>query len=175
MELAVVSDQGLQERFGRLGGQRIDPELPVVALVSPPVLIFGAVVHGKQGGGGREAFHEGVEQRLGLRVDPMEILEDEEQGLSAALPKQHPPDGIQRPFAPLGGVELQEVVVLGKGVEQPEYWGDAVLERFVEGQEIAGHLRANPAGVVALGNLEVALEKLDQGKVRRRLAVRHRA
>jgi len=47
----------------------------------------------------------------------MEILEDEEHGLSAALPKRTPRRNPACVRAAGCGVELQEVVVLGEGVE----------------------------------------------------------
>jgi hypothetical protein len=42
------------------------------------VLILGAIVDEKKDTGGRKALNQLVEQRLGLGVDPMEILEDQE-------------------------------------------------------------------------------------------------
>ena len=168
----MVAQQGLQERAGGVGRKGIDPELPVVALVAPRLLILGPVVHREQDGRGRQALDEGVEQRLGLGVDPVEVLEDEEQGLRAALPEQHALDGLERPRAARDRVEPRELMVLRERVEHPQERRDTVLQSLVEGEDVAGHLRAHRAHVVLLRDLEVALEEVDHRQVRCRLAVR---
>ena len=80
----IVAQQRLQELAGGVGRQGIDPELPVVALVAPGLLILGPVVHREQDGRGRQALDEGIQQPLGLGVDPVEILENQDQRLRAA-------------------------------------------------------------------------------------------
>jgi len=101
----------------------------------------------------------------------VEVLEDEEQRLSAALPEQHPLDRLQRPLSALGRSERQMVVVLRESVEDPQDRRDTVLQRFIQGEHVAGHLGAHRARVVLVRDLEIALEEVDHRKIRRRLAV----
>ena len=56
----IVAEKGLQELFGPGWGQRVDPELRVVALVAPRVLVLGAVVHQKKHPSRRQALHQAV-------------------------------------------------------------------------------------------------------------------
>ena len=42
-----------------------------------------------------QALDQAVEQRLGLRVDPVEILEDQQQRLPLALAQQELPDRVE--------------------------------------------------------------------------------
>jgi hypothetical protein len=46
------------------------------------VRILWAAVDEEEHAGGRKALHQAVEQCLRLRVDPVEILEDQQRGLS---------------------------------------------------------------------------------------------
>ena len=71
------------------------------------MLVLGAIVHREQGGGGGQALHEGVEEDLGLRVDPVQVLEDEEQGLIAAFAEEHEANGLRRQRAAPSQIELR--------------------------------------------------------------------
>ena len=44
----------------------------------------------------REALHQTVEEGLGLGVDPVQVLEDQEQGLDLALAQEQSLDGRER-------------------------------------------------------------------------------
>ncbi len=158
-----------------LGRQRHDLELLVVALVAPSVAVLGTVIDGKQEGRRRHAVDERVEQRLGLGIDPVQILEDEQHGLVAALAQQDALHPFERGGAARGGIEPVEFVLLGQRVEETQERGNAVLQPFVERQHVPRDLRANGPRVVALGNFEVGLEQEDQRHVRSGLAVGDRA
>ena len=83
----VVPEQGVEQLFGALGRQGVDAELPVVGLAAPGVLVLRSVVHEEQQAGGRQALDQAVEQRLGLGVDPVQVLEDQQERLDLALPQ----------------------------------------------------------------------------------------
>ena len=68
-----------------LGREGVDAELPVVGLAAPGVLVFRPVVPQEQQPGGGQTFHDGVKERLGLGIDPMQILEHQQQRLDLAL------------------------------------------------------------------------------------------
>ena len=70
------------------GGSGSSRSWRVVRLAAPAVLVLGPVVDEEQQPGGRQALHQAVEQRLGLGVDPVEILEDQQQRLDLALAEQ---------------------------------------------------------------------------------------
>ena len=90
----------------------------VVGLAAPGVLVLGAVVDEEQQPRRRQAVDQAVEQRLGLGVDPVEVLEDHEQRLDLALAQQQALDGVERPLAALGRVEGLPRGVLDGHVEQ---------------------------------------------------------
>jgi hypothetical protein len=96
------------------------------------VLVLGPVVHEQQQARRAEAADQAVEQRLGLAVDPVEILEDQEEGLLARLPQQESLDGVEGALATLPRVEgLPRGVVHGH-VEQGQQRRQRRLERAVE-------------------------------------------
>jgi hypothetical protein len=84
-EAGVVAEQGLQQFVGARRRQRVEPQLRVIGLAAPAVLILRPVIHQEQQLGGGQVLDQAIEQGLGLRVDPMQVLEDQEQGLHLAF------------------------------------------------------------------------------------------
>ena len=66
LEGRIGPEQDVQQLLGALRWQGIDPELAVVALAAPGVLVLGAVVDEEQQPGGREALDQAVQERLRL-------------------------------------------------------------------------------------------------------------
>src|SRR6267143_6726815 len=79
----------------------MDAELRVAALAAPLVLVFRPVVDEEQDPRGRETLDQAVEERLGLGVDPLQILEDDAQRLDLTLRQQEAPDRVHRLLSPL--------------------------------------------------------------------------
>jgi hypothetical protein len=69
------------------------------------MLILRPVVNKQQEPCGREALNELIEEGLGLGIDPVEILEDEQQWLDLVFPEQEPLDRVQCAPAPLGRIQ----------------------------------------------------------------------
>ena len=76
LEALVLAQERGEQLFSALERQRIDPELGVVGLARPGVLVLGTVVDDEQDARGRQAFDQGIEQRLALGVDPVEVGND---------------------------------------------------------------------------------------------------
>ena len=134
--------------------------------------VLGPVVDEQQEPGRGQALDETVEERLGLAVDPLEILDEDEEGLDLALAQQQSLDAVERALTALGRIEPFPCGVAVSDVEQREQRGQRRLERRVERR---GDLAANLLGVVRLLDGEVRSQQLHDGQVRRRLAVGHRA
>jgi hypothetical protein len=84
IEAGVAPEQRLQQ-FGRsLRRERVQPELAVVRLPAPAVPVFRPVIEEQQPGR-RQALDQAVEHRLRLGVDPVEVLEHDQQWLDLAL------------------------------------------------------------------------------------------
>lgn len=64
-----------------LGWERVQPQLAVVRLVAPGVLVLKTVGHEQQQAGRRQAVDERVEEGLRLTVDPVKVFEDQEEWL----------------------------------------------------------------------------------------------
>ena len=60
-----------------------------------------AVVHEQEQPGGTEALDQAVQQRLGLAVDPVEVLEDQHERLLARLPEKQALHAVERLPPPL--------------------------------------------------------------------------
>ena len=104
-QAGIVPQQGLQQCLGARGRQRVEPELGVVGLAAPAVLVLRAVVDQQQQAGRGQALDQAVEQRLGLGVDPVQVLEDQQQGLHLALAQQQALEGVEGALAALGRIE----------------------------------------------------------------------
>ena len=94
LECAVGTQEGLEEVLSALGAQRVKPELRVVGLAAPQVLVFGAVVDEQEKPGGGQALDEAIQEDLGLGVDPVQVLEEQYERLDLALPEQQTLHGV---------------------------------------------------------------------------------
>ena len=81
----VTPQQAIEEDVGIVRRERIEPELCVIALAAPGVLVLEAVADEEQNAMARETLDQDVEHRLRLGVDPVEIFEDDDDRLDAAL------------------------------------------------------------------------------------------
>jgi hypothetical protein len=79
------------------------------------VLVLRPVVHQEQQPGRGHALHQAVEQRLGLGVDPVEILEDHEHWLDLA--QQQALDAIECALPAVGRMEGLPLRLLDGHVE----------------------------------------------------------
>src|SRR6185295_12049022 len=107
-----------------------------------------------------EALDEAVEQRLRFAVHPLQILEDQEQGLALAFTQQEHLDRLERALATLRRIERPPPRVLGGDVEQGQEGGQARLESRVERAQAGLDLVGDLARAVARLDLEVALEEI---------------
>ena len=133
-QAGVIPQQGLQElvRAGRR--QRVEPQLRVVGLAAPAVLVLRAIVDQEQEAGRGQALDQAVEQGLGLRIDPVQVLEDQQQRLHLAFAQQQALEGVERALAALGRIELQKRAVLRQRVQERQQRWDGVLEGLVQRQ-----------------------------------------
>ena len=155
----VLTQERGEQGFGALGRQRVDPELEVVGLAAPGVLVLGPVVDEEQEAGRRQALDQAVEQRLGLGVDPVEILEDHQERLDLALSQEQPLDRLQGALPALRRVERVPRGILDGDVEQRQERRQERLQRAVQRQELAGHALADRPRVVALLDPAVRLQR----------------
>ena len=173
-QTGVVPQEGVQEFVGAHRWQRVEPELGVVGLAAPAVLILGAIVDQQQQPGRRQALDQAVEQGLRLGIDPVQILEDQQQGLHLTFAQQHALQAVERASAPLRRVEGAKRAVLRQGVQERQQGGDGLLQGGVERQHLPRHSGPDGAGVVAVLHLDIALQQVEHREVRRGFAVGHR-
>src|SRR5262249_30027914 len=114
MQAAIGSKERAEEVVGGLRRQGVQPELRVVGATPPGVLILRPVVHEQQQTSGWQALDEPVEQRLGLGVDPVKVLEHNQQRLYLTLPQQELLYGIQGAPTALGRIERRPLRVVGR-------------------------------------------------------------
>ena len=87
-------DQDLKELIDALGCQGIDAKLPVVSLTAPVVLIFWTVIDEQKQPSRRQALDQVVEQSLGLFIDPVKVLEQDEW-LNLTFPEEQAFDTVR--------------------------------------------------------------------------------
>jgi len=69
------------------------------------VLVLWAIVDQEQELGRRQPLDQTVQQGLGLGINPMQILKDEQQRLHLAFAQQEPLEGRERALAALERIE----------------------------------------------------------------------
>ena len=102
------------------GGSGSSRSLRVVRLAAPAVLVLRAVVDQQQELGRGQALDQAVEEGLGLGIDPVQVLKDQQQRLHLAFAQQQALEPVERALAPLGRIEGQERAVLWQGVQEGE-------------------------------------------------------
>src|SRR4030095_14611910 len=90
LDRPVLSKETMEQLDRTLGRKRIEPELRVRDLAAPVVLVLRPVVDEEQEPRRRQALDETVQQRLGRGVDPVEILEDDQERLDLGLAQEQP-------------------------------------------------------------------------------------
>jgi hypothetical protein len=170
----ILAEQGRQQLLGTLGRQGIDAQLEVVGLAPPPVLVLGSVVGEEQDSCSGQTVHETVEQRLGLGVDPVEVLDDQQHGLDLALPEEQALDRVQSLPSTLRRIEGLPGLVVDGDIEQRQERRQEGVQRAVQCQQLARHALADGPRVIALLDAAIGLEQLDDRQIRRRLAIRDR-
>jgi len=114
------------------------------------VAVLGPVVHQQQHARRRQAVDERVEKRLGLGVDPVQVLEHDDERLHRALAQEEPLDPVERALAPPRGLERLPLGIVHGHVEEPEERRQGRLERAVERQQLARHLLVSTGSSIPL-------------------------
>src|SRR6202171_5552286 len=122
--------------------KRVEPDLGVMTLAAPTVTVLRPVVDQQQYSSIRNRIGEQVEQRLGPGVDPVQILEDDDQWLVEALAQQDALDRLQGAPLPYLRIHLGQRSGCFLDSEEREHVGQRVLETAVEHQHLAAHLLA---------------------------------
>src|SRR5215831_19245165 len=171
----VGAEKHIEQLVGVLGWQGIDPELAVVGFSAPGVAVLRAVVGEEQEARRWQALDETVEEALGLAVNPVQVLEDHNQGLDLALAQQQTLDRVQRLLAPLARIESLPGRLLDWHVEEREEGEHSGGKGWVQRQDLPRYLLPDLPRVVAALKLEVAAKEIDDRQVGGRLAVGGRA
>ena len=173
-QAGVVPQQGLEELVGARRRQRIEPQLRVVGLAAPAVLVLRAVVDQQQEAGRGQALDEAVEQRLGLGIDPVQVFEDQQQRLHLAFAQQHALERVERALAALRRIELRKGLSSGRASSSASSAGMVSWSVSSSVRTCPVTLARMVRGVVALLHMDIALEQVDNREVGRGLAVGHR-
>jgi hypothetical protein len=133
----VVAQESGQELASALGRERVEPQLAVVRLAHPAVLVLGPVVDEQEEPGRGQTLDQAVEQGLRLGID------DHEHGLPPALPQQEVLDGVEGVLAALVGIERLPRGVFDRHVKQGEQRRHRRLQGLVQGEQLPRHLLAD--------------------------------
>src|SRR5262249_46401379 len=123
-ERHVDAQKDIKKLVSALGRQGIDPELAVIGLAAPRVLIFGTIADEQQNAMAREALHQVGEYRLRLRIGPVEILKHENDPSVATLLKEQQLHGLQRPAPLLLRIQRPPLCIVDWHIEERENSGD---------------------------------------------------
>src|SRR5262249_31198295 len=106
LQAGIVPEQDLQQFVSTDGRQRVQAQLCVVGLAAPAVLVLRTIVDQQQEAGRRQALDQAIKEGLCLRINPVQILEDQQQRLFLALAQEHTLEGVKRALTPLRRIEV---------------------------------------------------------------------
>src|SRR5262249_42013583 len=107
----IVSDERPEQLIGACRRQRVDPELSVKSLASPAVLVLRAIVDAEEHTSRGQTLDERIENDLSLGVDPVKVLEDQQQWLDLTLAQEYMLDGAERALSAMRRFESEERIV----------------------------------------------------------------
>ena len=81
--------------MGLLLPQRVQPQLGVIRLTTPGVLVLRAIVDQQQDGRRRHTLAQQLQPGLGLAIEPVQVFDQQQQGLVQAFAQQHPGDRLE--------------------------------------------------------------------------------
>src|SRR5262249_12796567 len=116
---------------------------------------LGAVVDQQEHTGSREALDQAVQEGLGLGIDPVEVLEHQQQGLSLAFPQQHALNGFQGALTALGRIESLPQRIVNWDVQERQKGWQIRSESRIQSEELTGNLLADPPPFVVVFDLKV--------------------
>jgi len=174
-QAGVRPQQRLEQLVGGAGRQRLHAELGADRQVGPAVLVLGSVGDQQHHPRGRQARHDLVEERLGLGVDPVQILAHQHHRAPRALAHQEGAHSVQRAPASLGGIETRPLRVVARHVEQPQERGVVAHQRGLERHQRLAHLLPDAGVIVAALDAEVLPEQIEHRRVAGPARVRDRA
>ena len=133
--------------------------------------ILRAVGGEEEEAGGGEALDERIEHRLRLSIDPVEVLDDEQQGLPLALPQQQALHGVQGALAALGGLDRLPLRIIDRYIQEPEERWRGGGEGVIKAAEFGSYLLTHRRQRLAILKAEVAFEQVDDWEIGGGLAV----
>ena len=156
-----VAEQAGEKLLGSCRLERSDAQLRVVGPVAPVVSIFGPVIDQQQHATGVHAFGQGIEQRLGLAVDPVQVVQHEAKRLPLAFTHEQCLDTLEYPPSSLRRPECLPFGLLDRQIEQGQYRRKDRPQGIVKQQDLAEHLLGPATPIIARRNIEVELEQVD--------------
>ena len=123
------SQQVREQGLGGVGRQAIHAQLRVERLTPPAVTILGSIGDHEQDVSGRHRVHELIERHLGIGVDPVQVLEGNDDGAGLALTNEQIPQRVEHPPGSLRGTRLCPDRVVDGDVEQA---GQGAQQRRVQ-------------------------------------------
>jgi hypothetical protein len=171
LQTRVVPQEAMEQGGGAHRRQRVESDLGVIGFLAPAVLIFGAVVDQQEQAGGGQALHQAIEERLGLSVDPVQVLEHQQQGLHLALPQEQAFERVQGALAALRRLEALPGFILHLYLQQGQEGRQARPQGWIQRQQAAGELLTHAPPVVAVLKLKIGLEQVDDRQIGGGLAI----
>src|ERR1700691_4373027 len=121
-----------------------------MAFIRPLVPILRPVVDQQQDASTGDAVRQHVEQRLRLRVDPVQVLEDHDDRLLEAFAQDYTLDRVERPLQLDRWRHLRERICALYDAEQSEQVWQRVFEGRGEPRKYVAHLLSPRRPVISI-------------------------
>ena len=136
------------------------------------MLVLGAVIHQQHEARRGHTVGQYLQPGLGLAVQPVQILHQEEHGLVAGFAQQQPRDRLERPLPSDLRVHLHQRCRGRCHAQEGQQVGQRLFQAAIEREHLTGDLFLPGALIVLGGDLHIVLQQLNQRQIRRRLAMR---
>src|SRR5712691_6785652 len=146
-------------------------EMGVKALAPPAMVIFRAVTDQEQDTRGGETLDQRIKKYLRRFVDPVRILDHDEQGLLLAGIQQHALRRIEEPLAALERFDAVPLSIVDRDVQQDQKRWDQSQQGGVQVMQRGGERRADGLRIIMLFQRKIGSEEIADGERGDRTAV----
>src|SRR6266852_4164885 len=154
--------------------QRIEPQLRVVSLAVPLMRVLRAIVDQQENLRGADRVSEQIQKRLGLAIDPVQILEDHHQRLVERFAQQDTLDRLERAALADLRIHLRNRVIAFHNPQQRIEVGNGIFQGAIQLQQLSKDLLSAAPTVIFGAYLEIAMQQIDYRQIGTRFSVRDR-
>src|SRR5713101_7266718 len=135
--------------------------------------VLRAIVDQQENLRGADRVSEQIQKRLGLAIDPVQILEDRHQRLVERFAQQDALDRLERAALADLRIHLRNRVIAFHNPQQRIEVGNGIFQSAIQLQQLAKDFLSAAPTVIFRGYLKITMQQIDYRQISRSLPIRY--